>query len=77
MIAWLVSPVGRAVAGGVAALLAVWLVWTSIEERGAERERARIERSNRDAERKADDARARSERESDAGRLREDDGFRR
>lgn len=77
MIAWLLSPIGRYVAGAALILAAgLWAIH-HFENRGAEKERARIEEVNRNAENKADAARAASERNSDAGGLPDDDGWRR
>lgn len=75
--AFLLGPLGRYAIGAVAAIAALWFVYNTVYNKGAEQVRTRIEKENTDARNKADEGRIRSERESDSGELRKDDGFRR
>ena len=77
MIAFLLSPIGKYLIAGAAALGALWLVYSTIYDKGAQQARGQIERENTDARNKADEARSRAERDADAGTLRDDDGFKR
>lgn len=77
MIAFLLTPVGRYIFGAIAALALAGATYAYIRHQGVIAARQQIERENTDARNKADEGRARSERDSDAGKLREDDGFQR
>lgn len=73
---WLVGPIGRYVS--LALLVVGAMLWAinHFENVGAAKERARIDEVNRNAENKADAARAASERAFDADGL-SNDGWRR
>lgn len=77
MIGFLLSPLGRYIILIVAGATALWFIYSTIYDKGAEQARAQIERENTDARNKADQGRARSERDADTGKLRVDDGFKR
>lgn len=77
MLAFILSPVGRYLLIALAIVGAAFWAIKHFESVGAEKERARIEKVNRDAEDKASAARAASERGSDSGGLLDNDGWRR
>ena len=77
MLAFILSPIGRYILAGMTILAALWLIYSTIYDKGAEQTRTQIEKENTDARNKADQGRARSERDADTGKLRVDDGFKR
>lgn len=77
MIGFLLSPLGRYLALIAAGVIALGATYAYVRHQGAESARQQIERENTDARNKADQGRARSERDADTGKLRVDDGFKR
>lgn len=77
IIAFFLSPIGRYLLIALAIVGAAFWAIKHFESVGAEKERARIEKVNRNAEDKASAARAASERSSDDGGVQLDDGWRR
>ena len=78
MITWLLSPIGRYVAGATVILLLLGGIYTKGYSDGRSAYKAKIEREIRNAVQKGDEARERALREFDASPdSLPDDGFRR